>query len=199
MAHLRNERITGVLNLMTNTQMEQRSIDWQRHLADFRSNGINNVIHCPVDLNSQKNNEMVFEASQILNDLIYHKDCNVYVQCQAGFTTSPTCVLAYLSLFKRVHKWESLSHTSQLVSQCIANCQHNEPLVEKVVDDNLEFLARQYDRETEEAMKLRDGWRQEDENKRIQDQQEWDRLRLEATDRANQRAQREQAARRETD
>jgi hypothetical protein len=60
-------------------------------------------------------------------------------------------------------------------------------------------LARQYDRETEEAIKIRDSWRQEDENKRLDDQKEWERMKSEAHERVNQRAQREAAHKRETD
>jgi len=49
-------------------------------------------------------------------------------------------------------------------------------------------LARQYDRETEEALKIREQWRIEDENKRIEDQKEWDRMRIEAQNRVNERS-----------
>lgn len=112
--------------------------------------------------------------------MIYHKKCNVYVQSQAGLTTSPTVALAYISIFKRVDKWESLTHTSNLVSQSVSQSHHNEALVEKVVDDNLEFLARQYDRETEEALRIREVWKEEDERNRIEDLKELDRLKIDA-------------------
>lgn len=108
-------------------------------------------------------------------------------------------VLAYLSLFKRVDNWESLSLTSQLVSQCIDQSQQNETLVERIVDDNLEFLARQYDLETEEALKIRDVWRKEDEDNRIADLKELDLMRQEAQENVQKRQQREANHRRETD
>lgn len=179
--------------------MAQRGIDWQRQLAELRSNGVQHVVHCPVDMNGRVNHEQVFEAAQRLNDLVKHKQCNVYVQSQSGLTCAPTVVLAYLSLFKRVDNWESLSLTSQLVSQCIDQSQQNEALVERIVDDNLEFLARQYDLETEEALKIRDVWAKEDEDNRVADLKELDQMRHEAHENAQKRQQREAHHRRETD
>jgi hypothetical protein len=42
--------------------------------------------------------------------------------------------------------------------------------VERVIDENLEFQARQYDRETEEALAIRDQWKREEEANRLADQ-----------------------------
>jgi len=87
-------------------------------------------------------------------------------------------VYAYLTLFKRVNEWESLTKTSQFVSRQVENSQQNNTLVETIVDDNLEFWARQLDRETEEALKIRDVWKKEDEDNRAADLQELENMKV---------------------
>jgi len=58
------------------------------------------------------------------------------------------------------------------VSHHVEHSQQNNALVECVVDDNLEFWARQHDRETEEAFKIREVWKKNDADNRAADLQE---------------------------
>lgn len=123
MSALRANRITGFLNLMTPNQMVERGIDWPRMQQELRHEGVQTIVHCPVDMDSTANHEQVFEAAQRLNDLVYHKKCRVFCQSQAGLTSAPTVALAYLTLFKEVDNWESLSHTSELITKCVSYSQ----------------------------------------------------------------------------
>jgi len=136
---LRSNRIQAVLNLLTQNQMAERGIDWARLQGELRAEGVNHIADCPVDANSSVNHEQVFEAAQRLKDLVSGGNCRVFVQCQAGLTTAPSVVLTYLALYKRVDTWESVSETSQALGQSVRFAQPNETLVEKIVDDNLEF------------------------------------------------------------
>ena len=119
MQNLRANKITSVLNLMSISQMADRGIDWTHQQAELRGEGIHHIVHCPVDMNSDRNNEHVFEAAQRLNDLVNHKHTRVFVQSQSGLSAAPTVLHAYLTLFKRVNDWECLSKTSQFVKSQI--------------------------------------------------------------------------------
>lgn len=196
---LRTNRVQALLNLLTENQMAERGIDWARLQGELRAEGVTHVVHCPVDINTNVNHEQVFEAAQRLHDLVSERNARVFVQCQAGLTTAPTVALAYLALFKRVDTWESLSETIQLLAKSIRFVQPNETLVEKIIDDNLEFQARQYDRETEEALRIREQWTREDEANRLADERELEEQRRVSYDNAQARSQREAAHRRETD
>jgi len=80
MHNLQINRITAVLNLMTHRQMSERGIDWGNQQSELRGEGVHHIVHCPVDMNTERNHENVFEASQRLNDLVNHKNCRVFVQ-----------------------------------------------------------------------------------------------------------------------
>lgn len=196
---LRSHRIQAVLNLLTQHQMAERGIDWARLQGELRAEGVTHIVHCPVDANSSVNHEQVFEAAQRLQELVAGRNSRVFVQCQAGLTVAPSVVLAYLTLYKRVDTWESVSETTQVMRQSVRFAQPNETLVEKIVDDNLEFQARQYDRETVEALRIREQWAREDEANRLADEQELENQRRISYDNAQARSQREAAHRRETD
>lgn len=138
---MRGTKINAVLNVMTSQQMQERGIEWSTVSNDLRSQGISHVVHCPVDMNSPMNHEHVFEAVQRLHELVINKKSVVYVMSQSGRTTAPTVVLAYVCLFKRVTNWES--HHQAYTDHVKRNDFHiNETLVEKIIDDNLEFQAR---------------------------------------------------------
>ena len=82
---------------------------------------------------------------------------------------APTVASAYLTLFKRVENWDSTAATAVFVEQCVPNSQQNNHLVEQIVDDNMEFWSRQLDRETEQALRVREEWARQDRENREYD------------------------------
>jgi len=64
------------------------------------------AIHFPIiDFNEHDLTSNLFEAAQILNDMINNKKLNVYVHCTAGMGRAPASVLSYLCIFKKVRNW----------------------------------------------------------------------------------------------
>jgi protein-tyrosine phosphatase len=74
----------------------------------------------------------------------------VFVCCSSGITRSPTVVLAYLVLFKKVSTWRDLSKSDALLRKCHPVSSPNLSLIAKVLEDHKAFQEAQAD-ETETA------------------------------------------------
>jgi len=63
-------------------------------------------MHFPIDdQSSQDKAEKYFQAAQYLNDMINNQGLKVYVHGSSGISRSPTAILTYLTIYKRVNTW----------------------------------------------------------------------------------------------
>lgn len=71
-------------------------------MAEYRQYQIDTAMHFPVSNTDPDYKEKVFMASQYIHGLVDKQNKKVFIHCSSGLTRSPTCVLAYLCIFKRV-------------------------------------------------------------------------------------------------
>lgn len=77
---------------------------------------INSIINYPIDdLNEKTCAKEVFAASQYLYDMRNNKGLKVFVNCKTGISRSPTVVMTYLALYKRVNDWQNLDAINILI------------------------------------------------------------------------------------
>jgi protein-tyrosine phosphatase len=69
--------------------------------------GVLKIVQVPLDHEGDQAQyaSQMFNASQIIEEQITTYANNVLVYCRTGITRSPTLVLTYASLFKRVWSW----------------------------------------------------------------------------------------------
>lgn len=77
-------------------------IDWQNQMNEYRRHGIDTAMHFPCSNTDHDYKEKVFQASQYIFGLADKQNKKVFVHCSSGLMRSPTSVLAYLCIFKRV-------------------------------------------------------------------------------------------------
>ncbi len=68
------------------------------------------IMNYPIDDLDEKNYaKEIFAATQYLYDMRKNKGMKVFINCKTGISRSPTVVLAYLALYKRVNDWQNVS------------------------------------------------------------------------------------------
>lgn len=74
------------------------------------------AIHFPIhDFNETDLCANLWDAANIINDMINKEGLTVYVHCTAGMGRAPACVLVYLSLFKKVPCWSDPNEVDKFV------------------------------------------------------------------------------------
>jgi len=58
---------------------------------------------------------------------------------------TPTIVLTYLCLFKRVKSWKNVEMTRDFMSESCSKSMPNVPLVEQIIGENKKFQDQQID------------------------------------------------------
>jgi protein-tyrosine phosphatase len=98
-----------VLNLQTEQELKDRQINWQNLMRIYRSNGIE-VVHHPLDEQNPNYENTLFEASQIISNIVDDVSSNnkVFVHCTSGVSRGPSVVLTHLCLFKKVKCWQDV-------------------------------------------------------------------------------------------
>lgn len=97
-------------------------------------------MHFPIDdFNQQEKAVKYFSAAQYLNDLVNNKNLKVYVHDSSGISRSPTVILTYLTIFKRVDCWQNINQSEKYIRQYYPVGHSNTSLVQKIVNDNREF------------------------------------------------------------
>lgn len=96
--------------------------------------------HFPIhDFNEGDLTSKLFEAAQVINDMINNKGLNLYVHCTAGMGRAPASVLVYLCLFKKVKGWQNPSEVDRLVKSYRKVSVPNMRAVYAVVDGQKHF------------------------------------------------------------
>jgi protein-tyrosine phosphatase len=96
--------------------MQTMGIDWPSQLQLYRSAGIDTVVHFPCSNVDPKYEDKVFTACKHLHDLISSKQRRVFIHCSSGLVRSPTVVLAYMCIFKRVKNWRNVDQTRDYIT-----------------------------------------------------------------------------------
>ncbi|TNV79982.1 hypothetical protein FGO68_gene17402 [Halteria grandinella] len=90
--------ITGVLNVQTEDDFMQRSIDWSKMQAYYKGRNIQPEC-CPVqDLEKPDVDLNLSLGAKKLDEMLKRK-LKVYVHCTTGMDRAPAVVLTYLSIF----------------------------------------------------------------------------------------------------
>jgi len=89
------------LSLQTDEEIAQRGINERSLVEEFKKNGIKTYYRYGIsDDDENIYCEDLFEAQQILYDLIENRNERVYLHCTSGLTRSPSlaCVYACLNM-----------------------------------------------------------------------------------------------------
>jgi len=125
--------------------MDEMGIVWQNQMNEYRSNGIETAMHYPVNNKDPDYKEKVFMAAQYLHGLIDKQNKKVFIHCSSGLIRTPTVVLTYLCIFKRVKTWKNISLTRDFVTECCSKSMPNVATVEQIVAANKKFQDDQVD------------------------------------------------------
>mmetsp|Transcript_18109 Transcript_18109/g.30922 ORF Transcript_18109/g.30922 Transcript_18109/m.30922 type:complete len:147 (+) Transcript_18109:1060-1500(+) len=107
--------VTGIFNVQTEIDHKHRGVNWERMVEHYSERGMHPV-HFPIhDFNEDDLTSKLFDAAQVLHEMIDLKGLKVYVHCTAGMGRAPACVLTYLCLFKKVHCWADPTQVDLLV------------------------------------------------------------------------------------
>jgi protein-tyrosine phosphatase len=102
-------RVTAVLNLQTDSDIQQRRIDWEGLLAHYRHVGID-CQHFPIrDFDEADLVARLPEAVRLLKRLV-DAGQQVYIHCTAGMGRSPAVVVTYLSRYHQQNLDEALAY-----------------------------------------------------------------------------------------
>jgi len=72
--------------------------------------------HFPIqDFNETDLCQHLWEAANLMNDMINKQKLTLYVHCTAGMGRAPACVLTYLCLFKKVDCWANPTEVDKYV------------------------------------------------------------------------------------
>lgn len=103
-----DHQITAVLSLQTDEEIQQRGIDERALVSEFRNHGIKTYYRYGLnDDDEDTYKEDLFEAQQILNDLIENRNEKVYLHCTSGISRCPSLACVYLSLNMVSSKWQN--------------------------------------------------------------------------------------------
>lgn len=95
-----SERVTGVLNVQTEIDMDHREVNWKFMVSTYEKFGIK-AVHYPIhDFNAEDLQKKLYEGGKLLNKMINEEKLNVYVHCTAGMGRAPAIVVMYLCMFK---------------------------------------------------------------------------------------------------
>lgn len=103
-------------------------------------------VNYPVDISSEQEFAVTtFTGAQYLAELLEQSENgSVLVHCKSGIVRSPTLVLAYLCLYKRVRGWQSVPEASDALQSSLHGANWpNRHLVAKILGDNGSFQAKQ--------------------------------------------------------
>lgn len=114
-------------------------------MNEYRHFGIDTAMHYPVSNNDADYKEKVFMAAQYIHGLVEKQNKKVYIHCSSGLTRSPTSVLAYLCIFKRVKQWKSVTSTRDVITENCHSSLPNVTVVEQIVAENRKFQDQQVD------------------------------------------------------
>ena len=81
--------IGGVINLQTNQQMRARGINWPNIVSIYKSFGIKNVLHHPINDMDSDYRQKMFTCSRRINDMISQGQ-KVLIHDNSGITRAPT-------------------------------------------------------------------------------------------------------------
>ena len=131
--------VTGVFNVQTEIDLAHRGVNWPKMLEYYEERGIT-AVHFPIhDFNEDDLTSKLFDAAQILNDMINNKGLEVYVHCTAGMGRAPASVLAYLCLFKKIAAWSNPTEVDLFVKSYRKVSVPNMRAVYNVVQQNADF------------------------------------------------------------
>ena len=110
----------------------------------YKERGIT-AIHFPIhDFNEQDLRNKLFEAGNIINDMINRQGLTVYVHCTAGMGRAPASVLIYLCLFKKINCWNNSSDVDLFVKSHRRVSVPNMRIVNEVIDQHRDFQNQQH-------------------------------------------------------
>lgn len=136
-------------------------------MNDYRANGITTAMHFPVTNYDGDYKEKVFTAAQYLHKLVDMQSKKVFIHCSSGLIRTPTIVLTYLTIFKRVKSWKSVSQTRDVVCECCGQHKPQENIVEQIIAANRSFQDQQVDIHTEKDRRRQEIIRKYDQKDRI--------------------------------
>ena len=129
--------ITAVLSLQTDEEISQRGINERLLVDEFRRHGVKTYYRFGLsDDDDEQYSQDLFEAQQILSDLVENKQEKVYVHCTTGITRSPSVICAYGSLNMINADWKNPEAMERIVSDCHRYSEPNMRVVTKCISDN---------------------------------------------------------------
>lgn len=164
---LRDIGVDSVINLQTHDEMHEMGINWQNQMLEYKENGITTAMHYPCSNVDSDYKDKVFNAAQYLHSLVDKQNKKVFIHCASGLIRSPTVVLTYLCIFKRVKQWKSVPKSRDFITESCSQSMPNIQLVERIVAEKRDFQDKQIDLHTEKDRKRQEIIRRHDQKARI--------------------------------
>lgn len=136
-------------------------------MNEYRANGINTAMHFPVSNNDPEYKEKLFMAAQYLHGLVDKQNKKVFIHCSSGLIRTPTIVLVYLCIFKRVKSWKSVPNTRDFIVESCSQSMPNMMLVEQIIAENKHFQDQQIDIQEEKDRRRQEVIKKYDQKARI--------------------------------
>ena len=104
--------VTAVLNLQTDEDLRERSIDWPEMEASYRRLGIE-VHRVPLrDFDHEHQRQHLPEAVEVLAGLLVSGHVT-YLHCNAGTGRSPLVAMAYLYWCRKMGREKAIKHVQE--------------------------------------------------------------------------------------
>lgn len=129
---LKKKNVHVLMNLMTNEQKLTRGIDVIKQNQLLKNHGILQINNS-IDEKASNYEKQLFNGALVIDETINMKKMNIYVYCSSGLTRSPTLILAYLCLFKKIDTWESVPKTIEYMKTHMSMACPNGKHVEKLI------------------------------------------------------------------
>ena len=70
------------------------------------------------------------------NDMINNKNLKVFVYCSSGITRTPTVIMAYLCIYKKIQCWNKIFQVDEILKQYIPYSYPNTMIIQDAIQEN---------------------------------------------------------------
>ena len=129
--------IKAAISLMTPEEQAQQDTDQDYFSNLFSQNEIYLMRHIPInEFNPESYQRNLAKAAITLDNIISTKNKKVFIYSTSGISRPQTVIMAYLSYFKKLSKFDDLQYIEDLVLNCYRNSVPNQESVATVLGNN---------------------------------------------------------------
>lgn len=134
---LSKQGIKAAISLQTPSELASLGVEQDHFSSLFSQNEIYLMRHVPIDeFNPYSYARNLAKAAITLDNIISNKNKKVFVYSTSGISRPQTVIMAYLSYFKKVSKFNDLQFLEDLVLNCYRCSVPNQEAVADVLKNN---------------------------------------------------------------